>query len=59
MNVDTLIIGLIACVFGLIGLIVKSNGRDYPKKSYTGAKFLWSIYLLLGVGVFLVIWSFF
>lgn len=59
MDVDVLIIGLIAFLIGLIGLVVKSNQKDYPKKSYTGAKFSWSIYLLLGVGAFLVAWSFF
>jgi hypothetical protein len=59
MNVDILIIGLIALILGLIGLAIKSNMKEYPHKSYTGAKFLWSSYLLLGVGSFLIIWSFF
>lgn len=59
MNFDVLITGLIALGLGLVGLIIKSNMNEYPHKSYTGAKFLWSVYLLLAGGSGLIIWSFF
>jgi hypothetical protein len=59
MDIEILIIGLVAFALGLIGLIIKSNTKDYPYKSYTGAKFLWSNYVLLGLGLVLIIWSLF
>lgn len=59
MNVDTLIIGLISLILGLIATAIKSSMKEYPERSYTGANFLWSSYLLLGCGIFLIIWSFF
>jgi hypothetical protein len=59
MDVDILITGLIALVLGLVCLLIKSNMKEYPNKSYTGANFLWSMYALLTGGIFLIIWSFF
>ena len=46
-------------ILGLIGFARKRKTKDYPYKSYTGPQFLWSIYLLLGCGGILIIWSFF
>lgn len=59
MNIDTLLIGLLAFLLGLIGLVIKADTKDYSDKSYTGVQFSWSVYLLIGVGAFLIIWSFF
>lgn len=59
MNISTLIIGLMSSILGLIGFARKRKTKDYPYKSYTGPQFLWSIYLLLGCGGILIIWSFF
>jgi hypothetical protein len=58
-NFNTLIIGLVSLALGTIGVAIKSNMKDYPAKSYSGASFLWSIYLLIGCGILLVISSFF
>jgi hypothetical protein len=58
-NWTLLIVGLISFAIGLIGLNGKSHIREYKKKSLTGVEFMWSSYFLLGVGVVLVVWSFF
>lgn len=58
MDVNVLIIGLIAIVIGLIGIALRSTNEEYRKNSYTGSHFTWGTYVLLGIGVFLVIMSF-
>jgi hypothetical protein len=56
---DVLVIGLIAFVLGLIGTVIRSSNEEHRKKSYTDVQFTWSIYILLGVGVVLILWAFF
>jgi len=56
---NVLIIGLIAFVLGLVGIAIRSSNEEHRKNSYTGVQFTWSIYILFGTGVILIIWSFF
>ena len=58
MNFNVLILGLVAVVIGSIGIAVRSSNEEHRKNSYTGVQFTWSIYILLGTGVILIIWSF-
>jgi hypothetical protein len=59
MNWDALILGLVSLLFGLIGLIIKSNLKEEQKGSITTAHVLTGTYSLLGAGIFFIIWSFF
>ena len=54
---DVLAIGLLSFLLGLIGIVIKSRIKGYEKYSYTGVKFTWSVYILLGTGVVLIVWS--
>jgi len=59
MSWNTLVTGLISLLFGLIGLIIKSNLKEDQKGSITSAHVITGTYALLGAGIFLIIWSLF
>lgn len=54
-----LIWGLISLIAGLIGLLLRPLAEKEPKGSVTRAHVIWDTYILLAVGIFLIIWSFF
>ena len=57
-NWDTLILGLIFFVLGLIGLVIKSNVKEDQKYSLTGTQVTIGTYALLVCGTGLIILSF-
>jgi hypothetical protein len=57
-NWNTLMVGLIFFVFGLIGLLVKSTIQKNQKYSLTSTQIVMATYALLLVGTLLVILSF-
>ncbi len=57
MDVDSLIIGLISILGGLIGINSKSAKAEYKNpNSLSGYTFMTSSYVLIGVGILMIVW---